>query len=174
METQAGKQFCLYRIYSENCLLYVGATTDPLQDRLHDHFFKAPKVKAINIECVTQIEYAILASEADLIVSEAYEINRLKPALNFRGKASDCLTISLPAPAFHLYENQQIDLWRKQIQAERETDPNVCWLKSQIEKERSLKQVAIFSYPNFTLNEKEILYAAWLKNFYEPVRNGLL
>ncbi len=174
MEAYIETPFCLYRIYSENCLLYVGTTTRPLLDKLHDHFFKAQKVKPINLECVSKIEYAFLPSEADLIVSEAYDINRFKPALNFYNMACDHLTITIPEPTFHLYQSEQLEGWKEQIKAENKNDANKCWLKAQIEKERSLKQFEVFSYPNLTVEEKEIIYAEWLKNFYEPVRNGLL
>ena len=145
METNRKEPFCLYRIYSENCLLYVGTTTRPLQDKLHEHFFKAPKVKPINIECVAKIEYALLATEADLIVSEAYNINRLKPALNFCDKACDSLTISIPDPTFYLFQSEQLNIWKAQIKAENEKDANKCWLKMQIEKERQLKQMEVLS-----------------------------
>ena len=68
------KHFILYKIYSENCLLYLGRTKQPLNRRLHNHFFKAPMVRAINIEAVKKIEFVEFETEADMNVMEKLEI----------------------------------------------------------------------------------------------------
>jgi len=108
-------KYILYKIYSDNCLLYIGRTKQPLQTRLHGHFFKAPMHRAINIDCVSKIEYAILPTEADMYVWEVILINQLKPPLNRDDKAHDELTLALPPLPFSEYKCKLMDKWKEQI-----------------------------------------------------------
>lgn len=174
MDVQIQSPYCIYRIYSEHCLLYVGSTKWPLQEALHAHFFKKAAVQPIHIPAVTRIEYAFLPTEADMLVMEAFYINRLKPALNRLEMAEDPLTIELPELSFSVYQSPQLDQWKTELQKANAQDVRKCQLYIQIEKERQEKQYEIFAYPNLSLEEKQMVYEEWLKNFYEPVRNGLL
>lgn len=174
MTDNTQKQFCLYRIYSDHCLLYIGHTTHPLKEALHEHFFKEPGSRGICLECVTRIEYACFATEADLNIMSAYYINQLKPALNQKDKAMDRVTFRLPDAVFQAYTDSCIDDWREQIGKLNVHDEERCKLRLQLEKEHQSKLCEIFSAPLLTREDKERLYEDWLKNVYEPVRNGLL
>ena len=173
MSKSKQKIFCLYKIYSDNCLLYVGRTKQPLQQRLHGHFFKKPMLREINIECVTKIEYALLPTEADLNLMEIYYINKLKPPLNRDDKAPDQLTIELPELEFQEYEYKLMDKWRKEIHERDELDAEKRRQKAQLELERQRKRREIFGCEDLTPEEKTEQYTWWLENYYEPIRNGL-
>ena len=167
------KIFCLYKIYSENCLLYVGRTKQPLQQRLHGHFFKKPMMRDINIECVTKIEYALLPTEADLNLMEIYYINKLKPPLNRDDKAADSLTIELPELEFREYDCRLMEKWRKQIRELDELNAEKRRLKIQLEEERCQKRKEIFGRDDLTPEEKIEVYDDWLEQYYEPIRNEM-
>lgn len=168
------KNFILYKIYSENCLLYLGRTKQPLQRRLHAHFFKAPMVRDINIECVTKIEYALFPTEADMNVMEIYYINKLKPPLNRDDKAKDALTIELPDVPFQEYVCPLMSKWREQIRIADLENQEKQKLKRQLEMEKRDKRREIFGQADVPLQEREEQWSAWLEEVYEPVRNGLL
>ena len=166
--------FCLYKIYSEHCLLYIGHTKEPLKKALHAHFFKEHGSQGICLECVSRIEYACFATEADLNIMSTYYINQLKPALNQKDKAMDRVTFRLTEAIFQVYEDSCIKDWREKISKLNKHDKERCKLHIQLEKEHQQKMCEIFSAPLLTREDKERLYEDWLKNVYEPVRNGLL
>lgn len=166
-------QFILYKIYSENCLLYIGRTKQSLQTRLHGHFFKAPMHRAINIECVTKIEYAILPTEADMFVWEVILINQFKPPLNRDDKAKDELTLTLPPLPFQEYNCKLMDKWRQQIRLADEKDLQKRKRKAQLETERQQKRSEIYSRKDLSIEEKRELFWSWLEEYYEPIRNEL-
>lgn len=168
------KQYILYKIYSENCLLYVGRTKQPLKRRLHGHFFKAPMHRSINIECVTKIEYATLPTEADMFVWEVILINQLKPVLNRDDKAKDQLTLELPPLPFQEFNCDLMEKWREEIRIADEMDLEKRRQRSQLEAEKREKRAEIRARKDLTQDEKEDLYTAWLIEYYEPVRNELL
>ena len=168
------KNFILYKIYSEYCLLYIGRTKQPLKRRLHNHFFKAPMVRAINIECVTKIEYALFPSEADMNVMEVYYINKLKPVLNRDDKAKDGLTIHLPEVPFQEYHCDLMSKWREEIRQADAADEVKRKRKVQLEEERWAKHKEIFDRVDISLDEKREQWWKWIEEVYEPVRNSLL
>ena len=168
------KKYILYKIYSENCLLYLGRTKQPLNRRLYSHFFKKAMVRAINIECVTKIEYAVFHSEADMNVMEVYFINKLKPVLNRDDKAKDQLTISLPEPEFIEHHCHLMERWREEIRLADAADEEKKRLKCQLETERCEKHKEIFDREDISLDEKRERWWTWLEQVYEPMRNGLL
>lgn len=168
------KHFILYKIYSENCLLYLGRTKQPLNRRLHNHFFKTPMVRSINIEAVKKIEFAEFETEADMNVMEVYYINKLKPVLNRDDKAKDALTFSIPEPAFQEYHCHLMDKWREEIRIADGANKERKHLKKQLEEERWAKHKEIFDRVDISLEEKRELWWSWLEQVYEPVRNSLL
>jgi len=172
-EIQVKQHYILYKIYSENCLLYIGRTKQPLQRRLHGHFFKAPMMRAINIECVTKIEYAELPTEADMYVWEVILINQLKPPLNRDDKAHDALTLEIPPLPFQEYECKLMDKWKEQIRAADARDLAKKERKLQLERERANKRKEIYSRSDVTPEKKQELYYTWLEEYYEPIRNEL-
>lgn len=174
MKSQKEEIYCLYKIYSENCLLYVGSTKASLMSTLHEHFFKENQKKPINLACVTKIEYAFLPSEADLLVAEAYYVNKLKPALNMEAKAQDQLHIEMPALRFQAFQCETLSKWKEDIQNANKQNEEWCRLCFQIEKERQEKLCEIFALSGLTDEDKQKIYEEWLRNFYEPIRNGLL
>lgn len=167
------KGFKLYKIYSENCLLYLGRTKQPLKQRLHGHFFKKPMVREINIEAVTRIEYASFTTEADMYLMEVYYINKLKPVLNRDDKARDALTIELPEASFIEYACPLMDKWRNEIRVADEAIAEKRNQKLKLEQEKHDKRKEIFGDENLSLEEKQELWWAWLEEYYEPVRNSL-
>jgi len=126
------------------------------------------------VECVERIEYAFLPTEADLLVAEAFYLNKLKPALNQAGMARDTLNIDLPDIKFSIYECEELPKWKEQIRRAQAEDIERKCMRFQLEKERSEKLQEIFSLTGLTDDEKQTIYDEWLRNFYEPVRNGLL
>lgn len=91
------KIFTLYKIYYNDppFLVYLGRTDQKLQQRLHNHFFKKPMLREIDLYSVSKIEYAKFKTQADMFLYEIYYINKYKPLLNRDDKAKDELTISL-------------------------------------------------------------------------------
>lgn len=167
------KGFKLYKIYSETCLLYLGRTKQPLKSRLHQHFFKAPMVREINVDAVTKIECALFPTEADMNVYEIYLINKLKPVLNRDDKAKDELTFELPPVQFIEYECHLMEKWREEIHLADAADKENRECKRNLELEKSAKRKEIFSREDLSVDEKEDLWCSWLEEFYEPVRNSL-
>ena len=172
--SQAANTFILYKIYSENCLLYIGTTMQPLQTRLHGHFFKEPMHRGIYIDCVTRIEYAELSSEADAKVYEIYFINKLKPVLNRDNKVQDKLTISLPALPFREYNFELLKAWKDEIHLLDMHDSQKKKRKQQLLIEHYRKEKEIYSDPYLTNIEKQELFQEWVNNYYEPARNALI
>jgi len=105
----------LYKIYYDIGLIYIGRTNQPLQSRLRGHFFKRPMHREIDAESVTRIEYAEVATEADMYVYEVYLINELKPVLNQDDKSYEKLTIALPHIEFRQYECKLMDKWKMEL-----------------------------------------------------------
>lgn len=163
--------FTLYKIYSENCLLYLGRTKQPLNRRLHAHFFKTPMVREINIDIVTRIEFATFATEADMNLMEIYFINKLKPILNRDDKAKDELTITLPDIPFQEFHCSLMEKWKDEIHAldtEREKRRR---LREQLEAEKNAKRKEIFQQENVSDEQKQEQWWTWLEQNYEPIRN---
>ena len=109
--------FILYRIWYGNDLVYLGRTKQPLQTRLHGHFFKKPMHRSISINLVTKIEYAMFPTESDMNLYEIYFINLWKPALNIDDKCKDELTVRLPDVEWKIFTTTLWDKWEKQITA---------------------------------------------------------
>ena len=174
MKTTQPINSTVYKIYSDNGLLYVGMTTDFLSNAIYDHFFGKSKLRKINIECVSQIEYASLPSEADAAVYEIYLINKLKPALNSKKRTGDALTIELPPLPFQTFYCEQMEVWKRKIQDIRSRDDRSNEIQRQIEMEKKQKRREIFKSDGLKNEDKERLYLEWLLEYYEPIRNSLL
>lgn len=167
------KKFIIYKIFSENGLIYIGRTKQQLQTRLHGHFFRKPMHREIDINCVTKIEYANFSTEADMFLYEIYYINKFKPPLNRDDKAHDNLTIELPEVEFLEYECPLMSKWKEQIFQNDQDCFKKKKLKNQIEEERSKMRREIFSRTDIDIEQKRELYTNWLIEVYEPIRNGL-
>lgn len=109
------KGFILYRIWYGNNLAYLGRTKQPLQARIHGHMFASPMHRAIDIHKVTNIEYVLLPTEADMNLYEIYFINLWKPALNVDDKAKDSMTIILPELEWKTFTPKNWDDWKTKI-----------------------------------------------------------
>lgn len=107
--------FIVYRIYYGDCLVYVGRTKQPLQNRIRGHLFSKPMHRTISIEQVTKIEFAVLGSEADMNLYEIYYILKLHPPLNVDDKAHDSLSVSLPELTWHEFTTPLWEKWREEI-----------------------------------------------------------
>ena len=107
--------FLIYRIWYGNCLVYVGRTKQPLQNRIRGHLFSKPMHRTVNIEQVTKIEYAELGSEADMNLYEIYYILRLHPPLNVDDKARDDLSVTLPELEWKEFTTPLWEGWRQEI-----------------------------------------------------------
>lgn len=105
----------LYRIYYDNCLVYLCRTNQPLQNRIRGHLFKKPMHRVINIDQVTKIEYCEFDTIADMYLYEIYFINLYKPPLNVDDKARDDLTVKLPDVEWKLGEFPLWDKWKEEI-----------------------------------------------------------
>ena len=107
--------FLIYRIWYGNCIVYVGRTKQPLQNRIRGHLFSKPMHRTVNIEQVTKIEYAELGSEADMNLYEIYYILRLHPPLNVDDKARDDLSVTLPELEWKEFTTPLWEGWRQEI-----------------------------------------------------------
>lgn len=105
----------LYKIYYDDVLMYLGRTHQDLTDRIRAHLYKNPRVKTIDINCVSKIEYAEFKTEADAFLYEIYYINKYKPPINKDDKACDELTVSLPDVKFKIWKTHLWDKWKKNI-----------------------------------------------------------
>lgn len=108
--------FILYKIWYGDCLVYLGRTKQPLQNRIRGHLFKKPMHRTIFIDQVTKIEYAEFQSEADMNVYEVYFINLYKPPLNCDDKAKDDLHIQLPEVEWKVFTTHLWDKWKSELQ----------------------------------------------------------
>ena len=108
--------FILYKIWYGDCLVYLGRTKQPLQNRIRGHLFKKPMHRTIYIDQVTKIEYAEFQSEADMNVYEVYFINLYKPPLNCDDKAKDDLHIQLPDVKWEEFTTHLWDKWKSELQ----------------------------------------------------------
>ena len=167
------KGFTLYKIYSDNFLIYLGRTKQPLKRRLHAHFFKTAKVREINIESVTKIEYAHFKTEADLNVYEIYYINKLKPILNRDDKAKDELSIKLPDVPFQEYHCHLMDRWREEIRRADTANAEKKERKLQLEMEKKEMRKKIFAQKDLSLEEKQDQWSQWLETVYLVICNDL-
>ena len=107
--------FTLYRIYYGDCLVYIGRTTQPLQNRIRGHLFKKPMHREIDINQVTKIEFAQFETVADMYVYEIYFINLWKPPLNVDDKAYDYLTVKLADVEWKPFETHLWEKWKREI-----------------------------------------------------------
>ena len=105
----------LYKVHYSYGLAYLGRTKQPLQRRLHGHFFKKRLHRELDINAVTLIEKADLPTEADMLLYELYLINQLKPPLNQANKTRDELTVELPPLEFKPYHCRLMDKWKAQL-----------------------------------------------------------
>lgn len=109
--------YLLYRIYYGDEIVYVGQTTQKLQDRLRGHFFKKPMMRSIDIHSVSKIEFATPSSRADMDLYEVYYINKLHPMINCDKKNPDDLSVILPELKWEIYECKLMEKWRADLQA---------------------------------------------------------
>lgn len=109
-------RFILYKIWYGDCLVYLGRTKQPLQNRIRGHLFKKPMHRTIFIDQVTKIEYAEFQSEADMNVYEVYFINLYKPPLNCADKANDDLHIQLPDVEWKIFTTHLWDKWKSDLE----------------------------------------------------------
>ena len=109
------QKYIVYRIYYGDCLVYVGRTKQPLQNRIRGHLFNKPMHRTISIEQVTKIEYTELGSEADMNLYEIYYILKLHPPLNVDDKAKDDLSITLPDLEWREFSTHLWEGWRREI-----------------------------------------------------------
>lgn len=103
--------FVLYKIFYGENLVYLGRTKQPLDRRLHGHYFNKPMHRKIDISQSIKIEYAIFQTEADMNLYEVYFINALKPPLNCDDRAQDNLTVTLPAITWTPYIPPLMQNW---------------------------------------------------------------
>jgi hypothetical protein len=134
--------FVIYRIYDDFGLMYVGKTAQPLNQRLHGHFFAKPMMRKLSPRAVNLIEYAVCKTAADMNLYEIYYIEKLKPPYNFANKHSDELSITLPDLTFSAYECKLLEKWRKEIE-----------IKEQDESEQNKRKLSI-ELQEITLRQK--------------------
>lgn len=109
------KGFILYKIFYDDCLVYIGRTKQPLQNRLRGHFFQKPMHRTIDISQVTKIQYAQFATEADMNLYEIYYILTLKPPFNVDDKTKDYPTVALPDVEWHDWSGSIFERWKAEI-----------------------------------------------------------
>jgi excinuclease UvrABC nuclease subunit len=105
----------IYRIYDGYGLAYVGQTAQPIDRRLHGHFFAKPTMRKLDPRSVTKVEYAVCKTRADMNLYEIYYIEKLKPPFNIADKHGDALTVDLPELEFTQHECKLLEKWRAAI-----------------------------------------------------------
>lgn len=101
----------LYQVYYGEHLIYLGRTRQPIDRRLHGHFFNKPMHKKLDVRSVSRVRVAKTQTTADMYLYEIYYINRLKPPLNCDDKAKDDLTIELPELEWLEYDPKLMPKW---------------------------------------------------------------
>lgn len=105
------KKFVLYKIYyGEKLISYVGQTTQELQNRMYQHFFKDVD---LDIRSLKKIDFAYCKSQADLNVYEMYYINKIHPFENRLGVSKDSLSIELPELEFENFDISILEKYKK-------------------------------------------------------------
>ncbi|MDD3334116.1 MAG: hypothetical protein PHI98_01230 [Eubacteriales bacterium] len=143
----------LYQIYYGDQLVYLGRTRQPIDRRLHGHFFQKPMHKKLDARAVSRVRVAKVATQADMFLYEIYYINKLKPALNCDDKAQDELTIELPELCWLEYDPRLLPKWS----AETEKRERAAKERLQREIEENLKALnerrARHGRPEMTMDE---------------------
>ena len=115
MAQKKDKEFILYMFYYGAELVYIGRTSQLLQDRIRNHLFKTPMVRTLDVNKISKIEYTVLNSEADMFLYEIYLINKYKPKFNKDDKAKDNLTIELPELNWTKFSTHLWEKWKFEI-----------------------------------------------------------
>lgn len=109
------KQRIVYRIYYGDKLVYIGRTSQPLQNRIRTHIMGTPMVRKLEIDKISKIEYVNLKTEADMFLYEIYFINLWHPKLNRDDKAKDELTVSLPDVEWKEFSTKLWENWKQKV-----------------------------------------------------------
>lgn len=147
------KNFILYKIYYGDNIVYVGRTTQRLQDRIRGHLFKLPMHRVLDIELITKIEYATFKTRADMYLYEVYYINLWKPCLNRDDLAKDYLTVSLPDVVWNIFQTPLWEKWKVKI---KEID----------EKDKALKQKKLDAFQQNSEMRKKLRNGEITENEY--------
>lgn len=150
----------LYKIYYDDCLVYIGRTNQKLQDRLRGHFFKKPMMRTLDLHNVSKIEYAELSTEADMNLYEIYYILKLKPCLNKDDKAKDDLTVSLPELKWNEFELTLKDKWIEKL------DENEHKIEDYRRKLASVSCQISNLHKNIPRDKDSVEYHNYLDNLY--------
>lgn len=105
----------LYQIYYGDQLVYLGRTRQPIDRRLHGHFFNKPMHKKLDARLVSRVRVAKAQTTADMYLYEIYYINKLKPPMNCDDKAQDALTVELPELTWLEYEPHLMPKWIAEV-----------------------------------------------------------
>jgi len=141
----------LYKIYYGETLVYLGRTNQPIDRRLHGHFFKKPMHKVIDIKNVTKIETCNFKTEADMYIYEIYLINKLKPLFNRDDKAFDEVTVLLPEVDFEEHTPKLMESWKNKIlkaeqDAKRQRQIEIEHFEAKREARKTLKGEAYYQW----------------------------
>lgn len=147
----------IYKIYYGNEVVYLGRTHQELKDRIRAHVFNNPKaansrIKAININNVSKIEFAECETEADMFLYEIYYINKLKPRFNTDDKASDDLKVVLPDLVFNIWVCSLWDEWKEKIRKNKNKQEGEAEFYKNIESKRNQFQMM---YEHGDITEEE-------------------
>lgn len=112
------KQHIVYRIYYGEELVYIGRTSQPLQNRIRTHIMGTPMVRKLEIDKISKIEYINLKTEADMFLYEIYFINLWHPKLNRDDKAKDELTVSLPDIEWKEFSTKLWENWKQKAKGQ--------------------------------------------------------
>lgn len=172
------QRFTLYKIYyksieGKDTLVYIGRTKQPMNTRLHGHFFKKPMLRSIDIHQVSKIETASFQSEADMYIAEIILINRFKPPLNKDDKAIDEITLQLPDFPFEPYFCPHIERWKKEIEGRDLEFERFKKEKNNLFLQHREKRKEIFSSTSLSVEEKRNSWFKWLEDVYEPALEHL-
>lgn len=162
----------LYKIFykneqGEDCLVYLGRTHQPLNNRLRGHFLKAPMMRMLDPRCVSKIEFAHFQTEADMFLYEIYFINKWKPPLNVDDKSKEELTIDLPPVAFQEFDCPLLEKWRQTVEKNDLEYQRKKKAKAAFAELYRAKRREIFKDETLSSEEKTERWNQWLSEFQQ-------
>lgn len=149
----------LYKIYYGSEVVYFGRTHQDLKDRIRAHVFNNSKttnsrIKHININNVSKIEFVECKTEADMFLYEIYYINKLKPKFNTDDKAADNLNVTLPDLTFNIWTCSLWDEWKEKINANKSKEEGDAEFYKNIKSRQNQLQM-LYEHGDITKDEFE-------------------
>ena len=169
------KEFILYKIYYGKHLktdypVYIGRTEKPLINSLRELLLTVSEKKKPDVQQISKVETARLATEAYMLVMETVLINQYKPMLNTTQKAMDQLTLTIPEPPFSPLDDTVMETLKREFLQRKTAFENVRNQKSELLNEHRKKRQEIFSNKACGIQANMLF---WTTLYIHPTGSGL-